>query len=173
MALSLVLILALAACGGTNAPAQNNTAMNENSSDNTPTDNTSASNNTANTPAEDTATENPPPANSADNSADHSGSGDTETTATVSFSADVLPIINSRCENCHGGDKIEKDLNLLSYNGIMAGSEDGAVVAPGDVAGSLLYDLISSGKMPKRGPKVTPVELALIEAWIAEGALNN
>src|SRR5262245_40924613 len=35
--------------------------------------------------------------------------------ATVSFANDVLPIIESRCINCHGGDRVEKGLNLKTY----------------------------------------------------------
>ncbi|HET9906968.1 MAG TPA: hypothetical protein VFQ23_10010, partial [Anaerolineales bacterium] len=33
--------------------------------------------------------------------------------ATVSFANDVLPIIQSRCINCHGGDRTEEGLVLL------------------------------------------------------------
>src|SRR5215216_1993210 len=51
---------------------------------------------------------------------------------TVSFADDVLPILKSRCVNCHGGDRIEEDLSLRSYSDIFAGSKNGAVVVPSD-----------------------------------------
>jgi hypothetical protein len=55
----------------------------------------------------------------------------------------------------------------------MQGSEDGPVLAAGDAGNSSLVKLIESGKMPKRGPKVTPEQLQLIQSWINAGALDN
>ena len=40
--------------------------------------------------------------------------------APVSFAHDVLPIMESRCANCHGGDRVEKGLNLKTYAELMA-----------------------------------------------------
>lgn len=37
----------------------------------------------------------------------------------------------------------------------MAGSDNGAVVVPGDVANSLLVELVANQRMPKRGPMLT------------------
>jgi len=93
--------------------------------------------------------------------------------STISFSADVLPIINSRCINCHGGREIEEGLLMRTYDEIMAGSNNGAVIIPGDVEGSLLVELITKQEMPKRGPKLTPVQVQMIADWVAAGAPNN
>ena len=93
--------------------------------------------------------------------------------ATISFAANVLPIIQSRCVNCHGGDRVEEGLYLRSYDEIMAGSDKGPVIIPGDVEGSLLIELIASQKMPKRGPKLTPAQVQIISDWVAAGAPNN
>ena len=92
---------------------------------------------------------------------------------TVSFANDVMPLIQSRCINCHGGERTEAGLSLASYNGIMAGSENGPVVVPGDPANSLLVELVTNQKMPKRGPKLTPPQVQIISDWVAAGALNN
>lgn len=94
-------------------------------------------------------------------------------TATVSFTNDVLPILQSRCVNCHGGDRTEEGLSLNSYTGVINGSENGAVVTPGDASNSLLAELISTQKMPKRGPKLTPPQVQVIIDWINQGALEN
>lgn len=91
----------------------------------------------------------------------------------ISFAADILPILESRCVNCHGGNKTEKGLDLKSYEALMNGSEKGPVLVAGDAANSPLATLISNGKMPKRGPKLTPEQIELIIAWINAGALNN
>lgn len=93
--------------------------------------------------------------------------------ATVSYTNDVLPIIESRCVNCHGGDRTEEGLSLKTYDSLMAGSEHGSVITPGNAADSKLVDLIASQKMPKRGPKLTPPQVQLITDWVNQGALNN
>jgi uncharacterized membrane protein len=93
--------------------------------------------------------------------------------ATVSFAQDVLPIIESRCTNCHGGERTEKGLNLKTYADMMQGSENGPVVTVGNAADSKLVDLIVAQKMPKRGPKLTPPQVQLITDWVNQGALNN
>jgi uncharacterized membrane protein len=93
--------------------------------------------------------------------------------AEVSFASAVLPMLQSRCINCHGGQRTEKGLNLNSYDGVMAGSENGPVVTAGDAANSTLAQMVANGKMPKRGPKLTPDQVVLITAWIDQGAKNN
>lgn len=93
--------------------------------------------------------------------------------ATVSFAGDVFPIIESRCVNCHGGQRIEEGLVLKSHADIMAGSDNGPVVLPGDAADSLLVELVATQKMPKRGPKLTPPQIQLITDWVNQGAPDN
>jgi hypothetical protein len=97
----------------------------------------------------------------------------TPTGVIVSFANDILPIFESRCVNCHGGDRTEEDLVLKTYADMMTGSENGAVVVPGDSEHSKLAELIISQKMPKRGPKLTPPQVQLILDWINQGALDN
>jgi uncharacterized membrane protein len=94
-------------------------------------------------------------------------------TATVSFANDVLPILDSRCKNCHGGRETEEGLNMTTYALLMAGSENGLVVVPGDADNSLLAEQVVSQEMPKRGPKLTPPQVQLIVDWINQGALDN
>lgn len=92
---------------------------------------------------------------------------------TVSFAAQVLPILESRCANCHGGQRTEEGLALTSHAGLLTGSENGAVIIPGDGVNSMLVQLVADGDMPKRGPKLTPDQVQLIQTWINEGALDN
>jgi mono/diheme cytochrome c family protein len=93
--------------------------------------------------------------------------------ANISFANDVLPIIESRCVNCHGGRRIEEGLLMRTYEEIMAGSDNGPVIVPGDIANSLLVELVASQEMPKRGPKLTPPQVQIIADWVAAGAPNN
>ena len=105
--------------------------------------------------------------------AENSPTSEPATGATVSFANDVLPILESRCVNCHGGDRTEEDLSLKTYNDLLAGSQNGAVVVPNDADHSKLAELIINQKMPKRGPKLTPPQIQLIVDWINQGALEN
>jgi hypothetical protein len=96
------------------------------------------------------------------------GSGDL-----VSFKDDVMPIFQSRCIKCHGGERTEKKFDMTSYDKLMAGSEKGAVLVAGDAAASKMLQLIEQGKMPKRSAKLLPDQIQLIIDWINQGAQNN
>ncbi len=94
-------------------------------------------------------------------------------TTGVSFANDIFPILQSHCVNCHGGDRLEEGLSLKTYDDLISGSDNGLVVKAGDADNSLLVELISTQKMPKRGPKLTPDQIRMIIDWVNEGALNN
>lgn len=91
----------------------------------------------------------------------------------ISFTNDILPILQSRCLNCHGGDRVEEGLIINTYGDLMAGSDNGPVIIPGNADGSLLVELVATKEMPKRGPKLTPPQVQLIIDWINQGALDN
>jgi mono/diheme cytochrome c family protein len=93
--------------------------------------------------------------------------------ATVSFSAEILPLFESRCIGCHGGERTQEGLDLKTHASLMAGSNHGFVVTPGDSANSLLVELVTNQKMPKRGPKLTPPQVQLITEWVNQGAQDN
>ena len=100
---------------------------------------------------------------------------------TVSFAKQILPIFQKRCAKCHGAEdengevRTEVSLSLIEYERVLVGSEFGTVVEAGDPDGSFLIDMITAGDMPPEGEgdKVPPEEIALIRAWIEQGALNN
>jgi len=164
LTLSLVAILALAGCGTQAAaePAATQAPPTEPASESVPQ--------VAPTqPAEPTQTQAP---------TEVPTEAPTETAAaapatTVSFANDVMPIIDSRCVNCHGGERIEEGLLMRTYEEIMAGSDNGPVIVPGDAANSKLVELVASQKMPKRGPKLTPPQVQVLTDWVASGAPNN
>lgn len=93
---------------------------------------------------------------------------------TVSYKEDLMPIFEKSCIRCHGGaNGIEGELDQRTYAGLMKGGESGAVVVPGNSAGSLLYELIDAGKMPRRASRLPQEQIDLIARWIDEGALDN
>lgn len=166
LGVSVLLLVALAACGGQANTTENPDPPAESSTNNTPTEidmpePTAASEDSA--PTEAIAESEPTGETAAEPPAE----------MTVSFSADVFPILQSRCINCHGGDRTNAELVMRSYEDLMAGSENGQVIIPGDAENSLLVQLVSEQKMPKRGPKLTPVQVQTIADWVNEGANNN
>ncbi len=117
-----------------------------------------------------TAVESQPTAGAAQSVASSSA---VTTQGAVSFSKDLLPILQESCISCHGGEKTAKALDLKTFDSLMVGSQTGAVITPGNADGSKLVQAIKSGKMPKRGAKLTPDQVQLFVDWVNAGATNN
>jgi hypothetical protein len=88
------------------------------------------------------------------------------------FTSDVRPILQAKCWKCHGETTRKAQLALHTADAIRKGSESGTVIVPGKAAASLLFDMISKGKMPPRREKnaVTAAEVEMIRRWIDGGA---
>ena len=91
-----------------------------------------------------------------------------------SFQDDILPILINRCAfaGCHvagGPDGID----LRTYDAVMAGGHDGAIVIAGNARRSELVEEIVEGEMPPNGPPLPAAQIQLIIDWINEGAKNN
>ena len=95
------------------------------------------------------------------------------TPSDVSYSKDVRPILESRCGTCHMGEFVSEGLDMDTYESLMAGSQNGPVIIPSHANESLLIEKVTEGKMPKKGPKLTPAQIQIITDWINAGALNN
>ncbi len=93
--------------------------------------------------------------------------------AQISFSADVLPIFESRCVRCHGGASPVAGLSLSSYSDVIAGSGSGPVVMPGSAADSSLVQVIVTGRMPRGAAKLSDAEIQTISDWVDAGAPDN
>ena len=88
----------------------------------------------------------------------------------MSYSLEIQPIFNSYCTSCHGNSA---GLNLTSYNNVMDGSYNGAVIMPFSHSASELWQRINFGQMPPGDNNLTQAQINLIAQWIDEGALNN
>src|SRR5688572_21060817 len=60
----------------------------------------------------------------------------------VSFKNDILPILEGRCAKCHGGEFPTEGLSIATYETLMAGSQNGQVIIPGDSNNSLLFEKV-------------------------------
>lgn len=94
----------------------------------------------------------------------------------VNYQDHLLPLLRETCFNCHNGDKTEGDLNMTSFASLMKGGGSGAVIAPGDLDGSILYQLVthkSEPHMPPNSAKLPDEKLAVIKKFIEGGALET
>ena len=99
----------------------------------------------------------------------------------VSFKADIQPILAKNCLECHaaGGAGAEKSgLLMSSYEDLMKGTRFGAIVKPGDGMTSALIMLVEgradpSFRMPHHKEPLSKDQIALLRAWVEQGAKNN
>lgn len=93
----------------------------------------------------------------------------------ASFTADVLPILEDRCVECHGPNKVKGGLRLDTAAEVFAGDADFWTVIPGQPADSLLLQRVvlpadDPDVMPPKGDLLTPEQIETIRSWIAAGA---
>ena len=87
----------------------------------------------------------------------------------VSFVKHVAPILVGRCGRCHV-EKARGELSMASFTAMMRGSENGAIVSPGQPEKSSLIEVLVSGDMPPRGGRLPAKELKTLQTWVAQGA---
>src|SRR5687767_3187198 len=91
----------------------------------------------------------------------------------VDFAGQVQPILAKRCLECHSQDARKGGLSLATYGDALDGGRNGAVIRPGNSAGSLLVHRITGEiepQMPKDEPALSEAEIAIVRAWIDQGA---
>lgn len=84
----------------------------------------------------------------------------------------VAPILENKCTNCHNSSKMKGKLSLETFTAMMKGGKHGAVIQPGNSAGSelikrVLLDPSDEKFMPTDGkPALTDNEKAILQWWI-------
>jgi len=86
------------------------------------------------------------------------------------FETEVTPLLARRCLECHDAAANQGGLDLSQRDAVPAGGESGPAVVPGRPEESLLWQYVSSDRMPKDRPPLTGEEKRSLAAWIAEGA---
>lgn len=89
-------------------------------------------------------------------------------TTTVTYSNQIVSILNAQCNYCHGAaaNSIGGGIYLNTY----------AALKPYVTNGSFLNSILQNGKasaMPKNGAKMDNCSILKIQSWINKGALNN
>ena len=93
----------------------------------------------------------------------------------VSFRAEIAPLLQRRCANCHSEENAKGDYRLDTFARLLKGGDsDLPVVVPGKAEESELYRLLLESspedRMPQKADALPPEEIALIKRWIDEGA---
>lgn len=81
--------------------------------------------------------------------------------------ADLQSALTDTCGGCHGEGAMI-GLNVTTYDTLMAGSENGPVVQPGDPDNSSIVEVQSDAHYGN----LDEDQLTLLIQWIAEGALE-
>ena len=93
--------------------------------------------------------------------------------ATIDFNREVHSLLADRCLVCHNQQKRSSGLSLGTYQDILTGGKTGAAIKPGNSAASLLVQRITgeiAPRMPLGGDPLSAREIAILRAWIDEGA---
>ncbi len=93
------------------------------------------------------------------------------------FESKVLPLLHSRCYECHSHEKkIKGGLALDLKTGWQTGGDNGPAIIPGDLVKSHLVEAVRytnpEMEMPPKG-KLTSDEIAILEKWVAMGAPDS
>ena len=95
------------------------------------------------------------------------------TPPTIDYQQQIHTILAARCLNCHSAERRSGGLSLAAYVDVLDGGRSGAAIRPGDAGGSLLMRRITgeaTPPMPLNSPALSGGEVAVIRAWINEGA---
>jgi uncharacterized membrane protein len=92
------------------------------------------------------------------------------------YARHVHPVLDANCVGCHGDGSTKGGLRVDSYEHLMKGGQEGAVIIPGEPAKSILLQRVTlpaghKNFMPAEGkPPLKPEEIVWIRTWIAQGA---
>jgi len=91
----------------------------------------------------------------------------------VDYDRQIHPIFAEKCFACHSQEKRSGGLSLFTYEDVLNGGRNGGTVRPGKSTDSLLMLRVTGEtqpRMPLVGGPLTEPEIALIRAWIDQGA---
>lgn len=93
----------------------------------------------------------------------------------VSFTAQIKPLLEARCVNCHNAGALFGEINLENRDLAFKPRAKGAAITPGSPDKSPLYLVLTLPEgdrkaMPPTGHRISDEETALIKLWIHQGA---
>jgi WD40 repeat protein len=97
----------------------------------------------------------------------------THAASTPAFNADVAPILQKNCLACHSSAAKMGGFVMESYDLLMKGGKDGAVIVPGKGEQSRLIQMLEGKVQPRMPFGTDPLpasDIATLKAWIDTGA---
>lgn len=93
----------------------------------------------------------------------------------VSFSKQVMPILQKKCQGCHQPARANGKLNLTTFEGLKRGGSGGDLFEPGRPEAGTLWENVGGkvAAMPPNAPPMTPDELSTLTRWIKQGAADD
>ena len=92
----------------------------------------------------------------------------------VDFTKQIKPILQKYCVSCHGPETVESGFRADFGSLMLDGGDRGTAIVAGDSKKSLLYQvLVGEGdvsQMPFELSKLSDNQIALVKAWIDQGA---
>lgn len=92
----------------------------------------------------------------------------------VNFTKEIKPILEGRCANCHGYGRDKGRFRMDTREMFIKGGGSGEAIVVGKSADSYLIELVMGfdpdNVMPKKGTKLSREQVALLRAWIDQGA---
>lgn len=93
----------------------------------------------------------------------------------LDFAHQVAPVLRKHCAECHMEAAKKGGFSMNTRESLIAGSENGAVVEPGNAEDSLLMEVIlsddKSDRMPPKGPRIPADQVEILRKWI-DGGMN-
>lgn len=87
------------------------------------------------------------------------------------FETQVAPLFAKHCLECHDTALKKGGLDLSRRDAALAGGDSGPVIVPGKATGSPLWELVSSGEMPKDRSPLEADQQATLRKWLDDGAV--
>jgi len=87
-------------------------------------------------------------------------------TENISFSIDIVPVLDSHCIGCHAGNVPSGGIDLSNHAGVKIAADNGKLF------GAINWDG-SFSPMPQGGEQLSNCTIDKIKSWIDAGALDN
>ena len=96
--------------------------------------------------------------------------------AAPSFSRDIQPILQKKCQGCHQPASMMSGLDLTTFEGFSKGGKRGPAFVTERPDDSVVVQYLTAAlqpRMPFGEPALPAAEIALVREWIRDGAKND
>lgn len=91
----------------------------------------------------------------------------------VSFAQHIAPLLAGHCVSCHDAKSSAGGLRLDSLAGLLRGGKSGPLSDSTGHKNSRLWQVVSSGAMPKNAEPLAADQQDLLRRWLDDGAIND